>query len=312
MSHPRPFRFAIDLHGPLEGMTWADSVRWAEAAGYSTLFVPDHFSEGLGPVAAMAAAAAATTTLKVGSLVLAADFRHPVVIGRELATIDLLSEGRLEVGIGAGWKATDYATSGIPMDPPGVRVARMMEAVQIIKGLFSPEPFSFAGEHFTITDQVGMPQPYRRGGPPILIGAGAPKMLRYAGAVADIVGINPSIHSGEIDAEAARDAQADRIDQKVKWVREGAAERFDDIELNAWLAVAEITDDSAGMAEVLAPAFGVEPDGVLDSPMVLVGTLTEAEEQLQARRERWGYSYHVIPGQAAEAFAPMVARLTGT
>lgn len=311
MAHPRRFRFAIDLHGPLEGMSWTDSVRWAESVGYSTLFVPDHFDEGLGPIAALSSAAAVTTTLNVGSLVLAADFRHPVVLGRELATIDQLSGGRLEVGIGAGWKTKDYATSGIPMDPPGVRVRRMKEVIEILRGGFSPEPFSFDGEFFTIEDLVGAPQPHRPGGPPLLIGAGAPRMLRYAGATADIIGVNPSIHSGEIDADAARDAQADRIDEKVRWVAEGAGDRFDDLELNAWLAVAAITDDADGMAEVLAPAFGVEKDGVLDSPMVLVGTLEQTAEQLEARRERWGYSYHVIPQSAARDFAPLVERLTG-
>ncbi len=135
-------------------------------------------------------------------------------------------------------------------------------------------------------------------------------MLRLAGAHADIVGINPSIHSGEIDGDAARDAQVDRIDQKLAWVREGAGGRFDDIELNAWIAVANITDDAAGTAELLAPTFDTEPDGLLESPMVLLGTLAEAAERLEQRRERWGYSYHVLPGPSAREFAPLVATLT--
>lgn len=292
-------------------MSWTDSVRWVQDAGYSTLFVPDHFDEGLGPIAAMAAAAAVTTTLNIGSLVLAADFRHPVVLARELATIDLLSEGRLELGIGAGWKATDYAASGIPMDRPGVRVDRMIEAVAVLKGLFAPGPFTFEGQHFRVTDLDGTPAPHRPGGPPLLIGAGAPRMLRFAGATADIVGVNPSIHSGAIDGAAARDAQADRIDEKVGWVREGALDRFDDLELNAWLAVAVVTDDAAGTAELLAPAFEAEPDALLDSPMVAIGSLAQIADQFQARRDRWGYSYHVIPGENAAEFAPLVADLSG-
>jgi probable F420-dependent oxidoreductase len=311
MAHPRRFRFALELQQPLEGMTWSDSARWAQDAGYSTLFVPDHFDEGLGPIAAMAAAATVTTTLHIGSLVLAADFRHPVVLARELATIDQLSEGRLEMGIGAGWKATDYATSGITMDPPGVRVDRMIEAVTVLRGLFAPGPFTFTGQHYDVRELDGSPEPHRPGGPPLLIGAGAPRMLRFAGAEADIVGVNPSIHSGEIDGDAARDAQADRIDQKVGWVREGAGARFDELELNAWWAVAVVTDDAAGTAELLAPAFGAEPEGLLDSPMVAVGTFTEIAEQLERRRERWGYSYHVVPGDSAVAFAPLVAELSG-
>jgi probable F420-dependent oxidoreductase len=273
--------------------------------------VPDHFDEGLGPIAAMAAAAAVTTTLNIGSLVLAADFRHPVVLARELATIDQLSAGRLELGIGAGWKATDYAASGIPMDRPGVRVDRMIEAVAVLKGLFAPGPFTFEGQHFRVTELDGTPQPHRPGGPPLLIGAGAPRMLRYAGATADIVGVNPSIHSGAIDGAAARDAQADRIDEKVDWVRDGALDRFDDLELNAWLAVAVVTDDAAGTAELLAPAFEAEPDALLDSPMVAIGSLAQIADQFQARRDRWGYSYHVIPGANATEFAPLVAELSG-
>ena len=292
-------------------MSWADSVRWIEDAGYSTVFVPDHFDEGLGPIAAMATAAAVSTDLQIGPLVLAADFRHPVVLARELATIDLLSGGRLEMGIGAGWKQTDYTTSGIPMDPPKVRVDRMIEAVTIIQGLFGSGPFSFSGEHFTVTELEGSPKPVRPGGPPLLIGAGAPRMLRWAGAHADIVGVNPSIHSGASDADAARDAQVDRIDQKIGWVREGAGDRFDDLELNAWLAVATVTPDATATAEALAPAFGADPEALLDSPMVMIGTIEELAEQVLTRRERWGYSYHVIPGDAAMDLAPLVTRMTG-
>jgi probable F420-dependent oxidoreductase len=259
----------------------------------------------------MAAAAAVTTSLHIGSLVLAADFRHPALLARELATIDRLCDGRFEMGIGAGWKTSDYTASGIPMDRPGIRVDRMIETVTVLRGLFADGPFSFEGDHFRITELDGSPMPHRPGGPPLLIGGGAPRVLRYAGAHADIVGVNPSIHSGVIDGEAARDAQADRIDQKVQWVREGAGDRFDDLELNAWLAVATLTDDALGTAELLAPAFGAEPTDLLDSPMVLLGTPGEIAEQLERRRERWGYSYHVIPGPSAVEFAPIVAELTG-
>lgn len=311
MTHARRFRFGVELQAPLEGRSWADTARWFEDAGYSTIFVPDHLDEGLGPIAAMTAAAAATTHIHVGSLVLAADLRHPAVLARELATIDLLSGGRLELGIGAGWKATDYSSSGIAMDAPGVRVSRMIEAIEVLRGLFGEGPFSYDGEHFTISELEGTPKPHRAGGPPLLIGAGAPRMLRYAGATADIVGVNPSIHSGAIDEAAARDAQADRIDEKFTWLRDGAGDRFDDLEINAWLAVAELTDDAAATAELLAPAFGAEGTELLDSPMVLLGTIDELAEQLEARRERWGYSYHVLPQAAAQDFAPLVARLDG-
>ncbi|MCU1392350.1 MAG: putative F420-dependent oxidoreductase, family [Ilumatobacteraceae bacterium] len=300
------------MQAPSEGLSWADSVREVEALGYSTMFVPDHFDEGLGPITAMATAAAVTTTLNVGALVFDCDYRHPAVLARELATIDLLSGGRLEVGLGAGWKKLDYDRSGIPMDAPKVRVDRMIEHVTIIKGLFSGESVTFAGEHYTITDLDGTPKPFRPGGPKIVLAGGGKRVLRFAGKVADIVGVNASIHSGEIDTAAAQDALPARMDDKVAWVREGAGDRFDDLEINAWLSVAEVTEDSAGMGEFLGTVFEAPAADVLGSPLTLIGSPTEIAERLHARRERWGYSYTVIPGDKARDFAPIVAALTGT
>jgi probable F420-dependent oxidoreductase len=261
----------------------------------------------------MAAAVTSTTTLKVAPLVLDCDFRHPAIVSRELTTIDLLSQGRIEVGLGAGWKAVDYTQTGIPMDRPGVRVDRMIEHATVLKALWSGEPVDFSGEHYEITGLVGSPAPHTPGGPPVIIGGGAPRVLRFAGAFADIVGVNPSIHSGEIDVDAARDAQADRIDQKLEWVREGAGDRFDDLELNAWVAAAEFTDDPVAFAEQIAPLFGAaDGPALLSSPMTLVGNVASLTEELNRRRDRWGYSYVVIPGDHARAFAPLVAALTGT
>ena len=308
----RRFRFAAELHSPLDGSTWADSARELEALGYSTLFVPDHFDEGLGPIAAMATAAAVTTTLGVGALVFDCDFRHPAVLARELATVDQVSEGRLEVGLGAGWKNLDYQRSGIPMDRPKVRVDRMIEYLAVLKGLFGGGEFSFAGEHFAISNLDGTPAPYRPEGPPVLIGGGGRRVLRFAGANADIVGVNASIHSGEVDSAAAQDGHPDRIDEKVAWVREGAGPRFEELELNAWLGAAEITENSAAAAEFLAQVFGVPAADALSSPLVLIGSESEIGERLAQRRERWGYSYHVIPGDQARAFGPLVASLTGS
>lgn len=311
MAHPRRLRFAAELHAPLPGSTWLDSARELEALGYSTVFVPDHLDEGPGPLAAMAAFAAVTDTVKVGALVLDCDFRHPAILARELATIDQIAEGRLEVGLGAGWKRADYDSSGIPMDRAGVRVGRLQEHAAVLRGLWSGEPFSFEGEHYEISDLTGTPAPFTPGGPPLLVGGGAPRLLRWAGATADIVGVNASIHSGEIDEAAAQDALAERIDEKVGWVREGAGDRFDDLELNAWLAAAEITDDR-DLVEGLAALFGTDADSLQASPLTLVGSRGALAERLHERRERWGYSYHVIPGDKARDFAPLVAELTGT
>ena len=311
MPHPRRFRFAVELHEPLPGRTWLDSAREVEQLGYSTVFLPDHFDEGPGPIAAAAAFAAVTRTLNVGILVLDCDFRHPAVLARELATIDQIAEGRLEVGLGAGWKKADYDRSGIPMDRPGVRVSRLQEHTAVLRGLWGDGPFSFSGDHYEITGLEGTPKPYRPGGPPIVVGGGAPRLLRWAGATADIVGVNASIHSGEIDEAAAHDALADRIDEKVGWVREGAGDRFDDLELNAWLAAAELTDDPT-MVEGIAALFGTDADSFRRSPLALVGSPGDVAEMLAERRERWGYSYHVLPGDRAHDFAPLVADLTGT
>ncbi|MEP6658901.1 MAG: TIGR03621 family F420-dependent LLM class oxidoreductase [Acidimicrobiales bacterium] len=311
MAHARRFRFGAEMQRPFEGLSWADSARELEALGYSTLFVPDHFHEGYGPITAMATAAMATTTLKVGPLVFDCDFRHPAVLARELASIDMLSEGRLEIGLGAGWKQLDYTRSGIPMDPPRVRVDRMIEHTLVLKGLFADEPLTFAGEHYQIGELDGTPKPYRPGGPPIIIAGGGRRVMRFAGATADIVGVNASIHSGVADAAAGRDALPASIDQKISWLRDGAGDRFDELEINAWLSVAEITNDAMSIAERLSSRFGAEPADVLASPLILVGSEAEIVDHLHARRERWGYSYYVVQGHKVHEFASIAARLTG-
>ncbi len=312
MNVARPFRFGADMQAPLEGRSWIDSAREVEALGYSTLFVPDHFDEGLGPIAAMSAAAVVTTALRVGALVLDCDFRHPAVLARELASIDVLSEGRLEVGLGAGWKRLDYDRSGIPMDAPKVRVDRMIEHMHVLRALFAPEPCTFTGDHYRITDLDGTPKPYRPEGPPFLIGGGAKRLLRFAAREADIVGVNASIHSGEIDTAAAHDALPASIDEKVAWVRDAAGSRIDDIELNAWLSMASVTDRASDLAETLSQVFAATPAEVLGSPLTLIGSIDEIVDRLHERRERWGYSYHVIPHDKLREFAPVVARLGDT
>jgi probable F420-dependent oxidoreductase len=315
MAHPRKFRFGVQLNQPLPGLDWAGTARRVEELGYSSLLMPDHFGDQLAPIAAMAAAAAATDQLVVGTLVFDNDYRHPVVLAKEMATIDVLFGGRCEVGMGAGWMASDYKTSGIPMDRPGLRVDRLIEAVAVVQGLWSEEPVTLAGEHYQVTELEGLPRPHTPGGPPLILAGGSPRMLRFAGAAADIVGVNPSIHSGEVDADAARDGMADRMDRKLEWVREGAGERFDELEINAWVPVVVVTDDVAAVAEMIAPAFGLDAGhaaDALESPMTMVGSEDQIVEQLLERRERWGFSYHVVQNEAAMTLAPIVERLTGT
>ncbi len=312
MEDVRTFRFGIELQHAFDEMSWVDSVRLVEDLGYSTMFVPDHFDEGLGPLSAMASAAAVTTTLNIGSLVLDCDFRHPAVLARELASIDQISQGRLEVGLGAGWKRLDYERSGIAMDSPKIRVDRMIEHMQVLRGLFAPGEFTFHGDYYNINDLDGTPKPFRTEGPKFLIGGGGKRVLSFAATNADIVGVNASIHSGAVDTAAAQDALGASIDQKVAWVRSAAGTNFDNIELNAWLSVAAVTENAESLVAAVAGAFAATPADVVESPLVLIGSEAEIVDRLRARRERWGYSYTVIPGDQARDFAPIVAQLTGT
>lgn len=305
------FRFGVEMMAPFDGMSWTDSAKEVETLGYSTLFVPDHFHEGYGPITAMATAAMATTTLNVGPMVLACDFRHPAVLARELASIDVLSGGRLEVGLGAGYQETDYDRSGIAMDAPGVRVSRLIEHTQVLRLLFEDEPVTFHGEHYRISDLNGTPKPFRHGGPPIIIAGGGKRLLTFAATTADIIGVNPSLPSAKDRANAGRNALEAAIDEKFAWIRSAAGARFESLEFNAWLSVAAVTNDALAVAEKMSARFAASPDDVLASPIILVGNEAQIEDRLHHRRERWGYSYHVLQANQAHAFAPIVQRLTG-
>ena len=309
MKSTRAFRFGVEMMGPFDGMTWEESARHLESLGYSTLFAPDHFDEGYGPITAMATAAAATTTLHVATAVFASDFRHPAVLARELASIDQLSHGRLEIGIGAGYQVNDYNGSGIVMDPPGVRVDRMIEHITVLKGLFADGPFTFAGEHYRIGGLDGSPKPYRPGGPPIFVAGGGKRMLAFAAQHADIVGVNPALSSSLARAASYPDALPESIDTKLEWVREAAGPRFDDLEIHAWLKYAHVTEDARSKVEPMTQRFGAEADQVLASPVVLVGSVGEIIDRLHERRARWGFSYFTIQQPAARQFAPVLARL---
>jgi probable F420-dependent oxidoreductase len=310
MAHDRRFRFGIQLSSASSGADWATQARRAEELGYDTLFMPDHFGDQLAPVPALMAVADATTELKVGALVFDNDYKHPVVLAKELATLDVLSEGRLEVGLGAGWLQSDYDQSGIPMDAPGVRVTRMEEGIEVLKGCFAEGAFSYKGEHYTITDYDARPKPVQSP-PPLLIGGGAKRVLSIAAREADIVGINPSIHSGQVDAAAAQNGAADVTDEKLGWVKAAAGDRYADIEINLLQFAAIVTDDRKGTAEMMAPLFGLPPEELETYPHACIGTVEQICESLQARRDRWDASYIVFQGDL-DAMAPVVAALRDT
>jgi probable F420-dependent oxidoreductase len=276
------------------------------------VMMPDHFGEQLAPVPALMAAADATTELKVGTLVFANDYKHPVVLAKEVATLDVLSEGRVEFGIGAGWMNTDYEQSGIAHDRPGVRIDRLAESIEVCKAIFAGETVDFTGEHYDVTGYQGFPKPVQTPHPPMLIGGGGKRVLTLAAQHADIVGINPKLTTGRVDGEAAQNGAASRTDEKLGWVREAAGDRYDDIEINMLIFAVVITDDGKGTAEMMAPLFSLDPAEVADYPLAWIGTEDEIVESLQARRERWDASYLVVQADAMEAAAPIVARLRGT
>jgi probable F420-dependent oxidoreductase len=259
---------------------------------------------------AVSFAAEATSTLRVGHLVLGNDYKHPAVVAKEAATVDLLSGGRLELGLGAGWLIADYERLGLPYDPAGTRVDRLEEAIAVVKGCFSGERFDFDGEHYRITAYEATPRPVQRPHPPILIGGGGPRMLRLAGREADIVGINPNMRAGAIGPDAGRNSVADIVRQKVDWIREGAGDRFDDLEIQL-RGYSVITDDARGVAEQVGGRLGLEPDEALESAMFCIGTVDEVCDRLLQRRERWGVSYNVFGERDIEAFAPVVSHLAG-
>jgi probable F420-dependent oxidoreductase len=296
-----------------DGKSFADVARAAEDLGYSTLFVPDHFVDHpLAPIPALATAAAVTTTLRVGPLVLGNDYKHPVVLAREAATIDLLSDGRLEMGIGAGWMTADYDKAGIKLDPPGVRIRRLEESIAILKGLFADGPFSFEGEHYTVRDLDGEPKPVQRPHPPFIVGGGGPKVLAIAAREAQIVGINANLRSGDGNsADAAASLVPAETDRKLEWLRDAAGDHFDELEIQTLVGFLHVTDDATSIIEAMANGFGIAPDDARMTPVTLVGTLGEMEDLLERRRERWHMSYMVIPQESIQAFAPLVAKLAG-
>jgi probable F420-dependent oxidoreductase len=315
MAHDHKFRFAAQLSKAPDGTarSWAEQARRAEDLGYSTLLMPDHFGDQLAPVPALAAAAAATTTLRLGSLVFGNDYRHPFVLAKEAATLDVLSEGRFELSLGAGWMRTDYEEAGLAYDTPRVRVERFEEAVQVMQGLLRTDgPFSFEGAYYQVHEHTLLPRPVQHPGPPLIIGGGGKRVLSFAARQADIVSINVNLRQGTGGAETAPNASPERTREKVAWVKEAAGDRFDELELNALIGFVMITDDRAGIVEAMAPHFGISTDDALHIPLALLGTLEEMSEELQWRRHEYGISYWSIEADSWEALGPVVSSLSGT
>jgi probable F420-dependent oxidoreductase len=315
----RTFRFGVVGEGIRSGPELVATARRAEELGYDTLLLRDHFvaapfGDQLAPMVALMAAAAATRTLRVGTLVLDNDYRHPVLLAKEAATLDLLSGGRFELGIGAGWARDEYERAGMAFDPPGIRVDRLEEAVRVLKGLVAGSALTFPGHHYSVTELQSFPMPAQRPHPPILIGAGSGRMLSIAGREADIVGILPrALPDGTISDDLQERSPA-AIAQKVEWVRQAAGDRFGQVELSAMVSVV-VADNHHKAAEQLAVerGWGSEAAGaILEMPSILVGSVDRIADDLQARRDRFHLSYYVVSDEDMEAFASVVDRLTGT
>jgi probable F420-dependent oxidoreductase len=309
----KPFRFGVNIRGAESRAECAEKARKIESLGFSTLLVPDHLAEILPPLLPLVTAAEATTTLRVGPFVLNNDFRHPVLLAREAATIDLLSDGRLELGLGAGHMQSEYEQAGLPFDPAPVRIERLGESVRIVKSLLAGETTTLDGCYYKVKAHRGYPPPVQKPHPPILIGGNARSVLSLAAREADIVGFTGlGFPKGarEVDVSGFK---AERVDERFAWVRSEAGERFGQLELNVLVQRVVVTDDRRGVAAEIAaqwPALTVED--VLQTPYALIGTVEQMAEALVERRERWGISYIATHEPFLDAIAPVVARLAGT
>ncbi|HEX6060618.1 MAG TPA: TIGR03621 family F420-dependent LLM class oxidoreductase [Candidatus Limnocylindria bacterium] len=303
----KPFRFAITATRAESGDAWRAKARRIEELGYDTLLVTDHITQQLAPVPAMAAALEATTRLRVGSYVFANDYRNPVLLAKEVATLDVLSGGRVEFGLGAGWYQRDYDMLGLPYDLPGKRVSRMIEAVALIDRLFVEDSVDASGEFYTVHGATVLPKPIQRPRPPLMIGAGGPRMLRFAARHADIVALNP-----RFDANAQpvlSDLTRGEIERKLVRLRAEAGARLERLELNIFIVDAGVTDESRSLFDALATRLKGAAAQVVDSPFFLYGSHADLKRQLLARRERLGITYIGLPEKAMEPFAPIVREL---
>ena len=312
----RPFTFLADAFDVSSARELGEKARAAEALGVTTFVLPDHLVGQPAPVPYLAAVAALTERIRISAFVHNNDLHHPAVLAQELATLDVLSEGRLDVAIGAGWNGAEYAAIGLPFDPIRVRQARLAEAVTVIKGCFAPGPFSFAGEHYTISDYDAEPKPVQRPHPPFFIGGGGRTTLELAAREAQTVGLAPRILRGGVPDPRSYTWEA--TEEKVGWVRAAAGERFDELTLNVYPSFwpVTVTDDLEGEAAKVAAAMhersGIEITvaEVVESPHVFIGSHDRFVEKFTELRDRLGISSFLV-GELDD-LAPVVERLAGT
>jgi probable F420-dependent oxidoreductase len=323
----RPIRFGL-IAASTTAAELIETAKSAEQHGFSSIALNDHFSSTVAPLLGLQAMAAATSHIRIATAVLNQDLRHPAVLAKELATLDVLSGGRLEVGLGAGWVRADYDQSGIPFDSATERIERLEENIDILKGLFAESQCSFTGRHYSVTELNGTPKPVQPGGPPIMIGGGGRKILSMAARRADIIQVlGAAFGTTGAVVDDLSSFRVDAFEQRLEWIAAAAGDRFDEIELSLMLVFVAITDDvektAKGFLDFLTATvsrYGGEVGNVdvklralLDSPVVAIGTLDEVCEKLTRVRDKLGFSYFVVPyGSAPQSLAPIVGRLAGT
>ncbi|MSO39988.1 MAG: TIGR03621 family F420-dependent LLM class oxidoreductase [Ilumatobacteraceae bacterium] len=322
MSHP--FRFGLQAYAPESGKQWRELARKAESTGFSSFHLADHII-GPGPalaatghpvqtvaaIPAMAVAAEATSTIKVGCRVLCVDYRNPVMLAKEVATLDFFSEGRLELGLGAGWLQGEYEAVGIPFDRAGVRLDRFEEVIGLLRASFVEGELNIDTTHVHAVGFEAVPKPFTKAGPPIMIGGGAQRILTIAGREADIVSLNFNNSSGKLGAEGIGSSTAELTDKKIQWIRDGAGDRFEQIEIEIAAYFTVVTPDGAGTRAKMAPMFGMTPEVFAEHPNVLIGSVDEICDRIVERRERFGISYTSFGASVMDSVIPVVERLSG-
>jgi probable F420-dependent oxidoreductase len=318
--HPveRPFQLMVGSRGAPDRATITEQARWAESVGFTHIAVHDHLANRHAPITLLTAVAMATERIGLCPLVFNNDLRHPAVLAQELASLDVISEGRVVAGIGAGWNEPEYAATGLHYDSAGTRIDRMLEAIEVMRGLFADGPFSFSGRFYTITEMDGGPKPVQRPHPPFLIGGTRERVVRLAAREGDIVGLDL-----RQDGEAILDGFEARTDVRIGWIREEAGDRFGGLDLNVLrtLGSLAVTDQplkvAAEVARGLMAETGVPIDArdVLESPFSLIGSVPELVDKLTRLRQRWGINSFLVgwfgePG--LREFGPVVEQLAGT
>jgi probable F420-dependent oxidoreductase len=320
----KPFRFGLQAYAPNSGKEWRELARKAEASGFSSFHLADHII-GPGPaltatghpvqtvaaIPAMAVAAEATSTIKVGCRVLCVDYRNPVMLAKEVATLDFFSEGRLELGLGAGWLQGEYEAIGVPFDRAGVRIDRFEEVIALLRASFADGELNIDTPHVHAVGFEAVPKPFTKSGPPIMIGGGAKRILTIAGREADIVSLNFNNSSGKLGAAGIGSSTAELTDQKIQWIKDGAGARFDQIEIEIAAYFTIVTPDGEGTRAKMAPMFGMTPEVFAEHPNALIGTVDEICDRIVERRERFGISYVSFGASVIDAVIPVVERLAG-